>query len=105
MGDLSAISIIRAASWFMKSRVALVVCARTQRYNINMKKSAVLQEKRYSEATGKLHMSCPHNEKTGINVHIVIKEGECYKSGQCMVVECRYNNFQEDVERLISVTW
>lgn len=55
--------------------------------------------------TGKLHLPCPHNEKTGINIHVVIKDGCCYKSSQCLVVECKYNTIQSDLERLISITW
>ena len=50
-------------------------------------------------------MPCPHRDKTGINIHVVIKEGVCYKAGQCLVVECKHNTFQEELESLISVTW
>ena len=63
------------------------------------------QEKRFSEMTGKLHLPCPHNERTGINIHVVIKDGCCYKAGQCLVVECKYNTIQSDLEKLISITW
>ena len=70
-----------------------------------MQRKNLLQEKKYSEMTGKLHIPCPHKDKTGINVHVVIKDASCYKSGQCMVVECKYNNIQGNIENLLSVTW
>ena len=71
---------------------------------MGMKKESI-EQKKYSELTGKLHMPCPYKAKTGINVHIVIKEGVCYRTGHCLVVECKYNHFQGDLEKLLSVTW
>jgi len=50
-------------------------------------------------------MPCAHKEKTGITIHVVIKDGSCYKSGQCMVVECKYNRIQDSIDDLISITW
>lgn len=61
--------------------------------------------RRFDEATGKLHMQCPHSEKTGIYVHVVIRDGYCYRSGECMVVECRFNRLQGDIKSLLSITW
>jgi hypothetical protein len=69
-----------------------------------MRKQAI-QEKKFSEMTGKLHLPCPYRNKTGIKIHVVIKDGICYKAGQCLVVECKHNNIQDDLERLISITW
>jgi hypothetical protein len=69
-----------------------------------MRKQAI-QDKKFSEYSGKLHKPCPHRDKSGINIHVVIKEGVCYKAGQCLVVECKHNTFQEELEDLISVTW
>ena len=63
------------------------------------------EKKRFSESTGKLHMDCPHKEKSGISINVVIKDGNCYKSGHCMVVECKYNRIQDSIENLISLTW
>ncbi len=68
-------------------------------------KGDILREKKFSERTGKLHLSCPHRDRTGINIHVVIKDGYCYRSEECMVVECKYNRYQSDIERIISVTW
>jgi hypothetical protein len=62
-------------------------------------------EKRYSESTGKLHIYCPYREKTGINVHVVIKEGYCYRSRQCLVVQCKFNSIQLDIDALLSLVW
>lgn len=62
-------------------------------------------DKHYSEATGKLHIPCPHRETTGINVHVIIKYGACYRSEQCMVVKCKFNRLQSDVGHLLSLTW
>jgi len=63
------------------------------------------ERKKFSESTGKLHMPCVYKEKTGINIHVVIKDGACYKSGQCMVVECKFNRIQDSIDELISITW
>jgi hypothetical protein len=62
-------------------------------------------EKRFSEASGKLHIPCPHKEITGINVHVVIKEGYCYRSEQCMVIQCKFNRLQSDIDYVLSLTW
>lgn len=62
-------------------------------------------KKHFSEKTGKLHIRCPHADKSGVGIHVVIKEGACYRSGDCMVVECKYNAMQSDVEHILSVTW
>jgi hypothetical protein len=62
-------------------------------------------EKRFSESTGKLHIYCPYRERTGINVHVVIKGGYCYRSRQCMVVQCKFNSIQLDIDALLSLVW
>jgi hypothetical protein len=62
-------------------------------------------EKRYSDTTGKLHIPCPHCKTTGIGVHVVIKDGCCYRSVQCMVIGCKFNRLQTDIRSLISLTW
>ena len=62
-------------------------------------------EKHFSETTGKLHAPCPHRESTCINVHVVIKDGFCYRSEQCMVIKCKYNRLQSDISCLLSLTW
>jgi hypothetical protein len=62
-------------------------------------------EKHFSEETGKLHIPCPHRHLTNINVHVVIKEGYCYRCGECMVIQCKFNRLQADLDRLLSLTW
>lgn len=62
-------------------------------------------KKRFSETTGKLHMPCPYKHKTGIDIFIVIKGGYCYRSEDCMVMECKYNRTQSDLKSVLSVTW
>ncbi len=62
-------------------------------------------EKRYSESTGKLHIPCPFAKNTGINVHVVIKGGLCYRSENCVVVKCKFSHLQTDLESLLSLTW
>lgn len=69
-----------------------------------MRKAAAC-EKKFSESTGKLHIYCPYKNRTGINIHVVIKDGICYRSGQCMVVECKYNALHSDIDAVLSVTW
>ncbi len=64
-----------------------------------------MEKKKFSENTGKLHIPCPYKEKTGIEVHVVIKGGYCYRSSQCMVFECKYNRYQSDIESLLSIMW
>jgi hypothetical protein len=61
--------------------------------------------KRFSEKTGKLHMMCPYKDKTGIGICIVIRGGYCYRSDDCMVLECKYNKTQSDLKSVLSVTW
>jgi hypothetical protein len=68
-------------------------------------KKDVISAKRFSEMTRKLHLPCPFREKTGINIHVVIKEGCCYRSEQCLVFECKYNSLQNEIEKILSVTW
>ncbi|MDA8169505.1 MAG: hypothetical protein M0Z59_07385 [Nitrospiraceae bacterium] len=63
------------------------------------------EKKRFSESTGKLHINCPYKEKSGVQVHVVIKGGYCYRSGQCMVLECKYHRLQSDIESLLSIMW
>lgn len=65
----------------------------------------VVSAKRFSEMTGKLHLLCPHRDKTGINIHVVIMGGCCYRSSECMVFKCKFNAMQDDLERILSVTW
>jgi len=81
--------------------------AHIARYNINMKatRNDILKGKKFSEMTGKLHLPCPHSSRSGVSVHVVIKDGICYRSEVCMVLDCRYNKYQSDVERIISITW
>lgn len=69
-----------------------------------MKKSP-LDQKRFAEETGKLHIPCPHRDKSGVGIFVVIKNGQCYRSDVCMVIECKYNTIQNDLEKVLSVTW
>lgn len=62
-------------------------------------------QSRFSDTTGKLHTLCPHRDKTGISVHVVIKGGYCYRSENCIVIKCKYNRLQSDVKTLLSLTW
>jgi hypothetical protein len=68
-------------------------------------KKDLLNTKRFCEFTGKLHIPCPHKEKSGIYIHVVVKGGYCYRSDECMVIECKFNRLQGDIERILSVTW
>jgi hypothetical protein len=68
-------------------------------------KKDVVSAKRYSEMTGKLHLPCPHGEKTGVSTHVVIKGGCCYRSEQCLVFECKFNAMRDEIEKILSVTW
>jgi hypothetical protein len=63
------------------------------------------RQRHYCETTRKLHVPCPHCEKTGINVHVVVKDGHCYRSEHCTVIWCKYNRLQSDIETLLSLTW
>ncbi len=62
-------------------------------------------EKHFSETTGKLHIACPYRKSTGVDVHVVIKDGYCYRWEQCMVVQCKFSQLQADIESLLSLTW
>jgi hypothetical protein len=62
-------------------------------------------DKHYCETTGKLHIPCPCRELTDINTHVVIKNGYCYRSEECMVVKCKYNRIQSDFKSLLSILW
>lgn len=62
-------------------------------------------EKHFSETTGKLHIACPHPAETGVRVHVVIKNGICYRSDCCLVIRCRFNRLQSDIKALLSLTW
>jgi hypothetical protein len=69
-----------------------------------MKKDPIMQ-KTYAVETGKLHLSCPHKERTGINIHVVIKDGYCYRSEDCMVIWCKFNRLQTDLDAFLSLIW
>jgi hypothetical protein len=71
---------------------------------MGMKREAV-KDKRYSETTGKLHIPCPFKERTGIKIHVVIKGRYCYRSDECMVLECKYNKSRTKIENILSMTW
>lgn len=62
-------------------------------------------EKHFSETTGKLHVPCPHRKETGIAIHVVVKDGYCYRSEQCMVVWCKYNRLKSDLDTILSFVW
>lgn len=72
---------------------------------MKVSKRDVLKTKKFSEMTGKLHMICPHSDRSGVTVHVVIRDGICYRSEICMVLDCKYNKFQSDIERIMSITW
>ena len=63
------------------------------------------KEKHFSITTGKLHISCPHPEKTGIKIHVVVKDGYCYRSEHCMVFWCKFNRLQSDIDSILSLAW
>ncbi|MBI5674467.1 MAG: hypothetical protein HZC48_01400 [Nitrospirae bacterium] len=62
-------------------------------------------QKSFSVETGKLHMPCPYREKTGVNVHVVIKGGYCYRSEQCRIIQCKFNRLQTDIDAVLSLVW
>lgn len=68
-------------------------------------RKAARKEKSYSEMTGKLHISCPYSKQTGISTHVVIKGRYCYRSCDCMVINCKYNKTRDSIEDILSVTW
>jgi hypothetical protein len=65
----------------------------------------VVTNKRYSERSGKLHIQCPFKDRTGIRTHVVIKGRYCYRSDECMVIECKYNKSRTKIENILSMTW
>lgn len=65
----------------------------------------ILNKRIYSEKTGKLHMLCPYKEKSGVCTHVVIKENICYRSSDCMVLECRFHAKYGDIDTILSVAW
>ncbi len=64
-----------------------------------------VKQKHYSVDTGKLHILCPHREKTHINVHVVVKDGFCYRSEHCMAIWCKFNRLQSDIDSILSLIW
>lgn len=68
-------------------------------------KKDFLTGKSYAVETGKLHLPCPHKEKSGVNIHVVIKDGYCYRSEQCMVIWCKFNSLQTDLDAFLSLIW
>jgi NAD-dependent dihydropyrimidine dehydrogenase PreA subunit len=62
-------------------------------------------DKCFAVESGKLHMACPFKDKTGIHTHVVIRNGYCYRSGQCMIVHCKFNSIQTDIDSLLSLIW
>ena len=64
-----------------------------------------LAERRKSDQKGKLHIKCPFEDKTRIGVHVVVKDHYCYRSGECMVIECKYNRSKDSIENILSMTW
>jgi len=64
-----------------------------------------LVQKVYSIETGKLHTPCPYKEKTGINIHVVIKDGYCYRSEECTIIWCKFNRLQTDLDAFLSLIW
>jgi hypothetical protein len=65
----------------------------------------IRSDKHYSEMSGKLHIKCPHRDRTGINTHVVIKGRYCYRSEECMVIECKYNRMRNKIDSVLSMTW
>ncbi|MBC8413397.1 MAG: hypothetical protein ISR96_01580 [Nitrospira sp.] len=59
----------------------------------------------FSTETGKLHMPCPYSERTGVCTHVVIKDGYCYRSENCMVIWCKFNKIQQDLDSFLSLVW
>jgi hypothetical protein len=62
-------------------------------------------KKQFAMETGKLHLPCPYSEKTGIHIHVVVKDGYCYRSEECTVIWCKFNRLQTDIDSLISLIW
>jgi len=36
---------------------------------------------------------------------VVIKDGYCYRSEQCMIIQCKFNRLQTDLDAILSLTW
>lgn len=68
-------------------------------------KISPIEEKKFSEATRKLQIICPNRERSGVEVHVIVRNGCCYRSSHCMVFDCRYNRMQEELDSIISVIW
>ena len=64
-----------------------------------------LEAKRFADLSGKIHIYCPYRHKTNICVHVVIKGGYCYRSNECLVLECKFNRLQGDLRSVLSLTW
>jgi len=64
-----------------------------------------LMHKSYAVETGKLHVPCPYKDKTGINIHVVVKDGYCYRSEECMIIWCKFNSLQTDLDAFLSIIW
>lgn len=64
-----------------------------------------LRHRHFSETTRKLHIFCPHRDRTGISVHVVIRDGQCYRSEHCHVIWCKYNSLQSDLKSILSLIW
>jgi hypothetical protein len=62
-------------------------------------------DKHCSVTRGKLHVPCPYRESTGIDTHVVIKDGYCYRSDDCMIILCKYNRLQYDLDAVLSIVW
>ncbi|MBI5098817.1 MAG: hypothetical protein HZB30_06215 [Nitrospirae bacterium] len=62
-------------------------------------------KKQFAVETGKLHIPCPYRERTEINIHVVVKDGYCYRSEECDVIWCKFNRIQTDIDSLISLIW
>lgn len=62
-------------------------------------------ERSFASDTGKIHTRCPHSDRTGIKVHVVIRDGYCYRSNDCMVIWCKYNSIQTDLDSFLSIIW
>lgn len=77
-------------------------------YNM-LKRGAVRKEnifgKKYCENTGKLHVPCPHKARSGVFIHVVIRDGQCYRSKDCLVFDCKFNTLQNDLDSIVSVVW
>ncbi|RJQ55467.1 MAG: hypothetical protein C4526_03455 [Nitrospiraceae bacterium] len=62
-------------------------------------------KKCFAVDTGKLHLPCPYRERTEINIHVVVKDGYCYRSEECPIIWCKFNRIQTDIDSLISLIW